>query len=167
MRILATLITFAVLTLPILGDEKMRPDIDQDIPLAEAIRRANEQFPDAQPLTEDEVIAAVQAIKLKHPDIKEDIYETYMRVARERVLPKNMYFSLITSWSTQYGVFRVDWKDLTLRGRAATAEESEEILSKVPGNLKVSRKEFRVGGFNYRIRARFVSSQPPIVGRPQ
>src|SRR4051794_19930607 len=40
-----------------------RPDIDTDIPLASAVRRANAQFPDVQPLTEEEVIAAVRAIK--------------------------------------------------------------------------------------------------------
>ncbi len=32
---------------------EMRADIDVDIPLAEAIERENEQFPDGQPLTEE------------------------------------------------------------------------------------------------------------------
>ena len=150
-------------------DKEVRLDIAKDIPLAEAIRRANEQFPDAQPLTEDEVIAAVRGIKLTHPDIKAEIYEVYMRVVRERVLPKDMYFSRITSYSNPNanGVFQVDWKDLTLRGRIANADESNEILSKVPDNIRVSGEGFRLGGFNYRIRARFISSQPKTAQGPR
>ncbi|HXJ56675.1 MAG TPA: serine/threonine-protein kinase [Verrucomicrobiae bacterium] len=117
-------------------NKEVQPDPYKDIPLDEAIRQANKRFPSAEPLTEDEVVAAIQAIKLKHRDIKEDIYQRYMRVVRERVLPKEMYFSQMTSWSTKYGVFQVDWKDLHL--------------------------DLPEGGFNYRIRARFVSSEPPI-----
>jgi hypothetical protein len=143
-------------------DKEVRPDIDKDIPLAEAIQRANQQLPDAQPLTEEEVVAAVRAIKLTHPDIKEDIYESYMRVVKERVLPKDMYFRVITSWNTQYGLFRVDWKDLCHRGRVATAEEKSEFMSKIPKNVTMSAEELRVGGFGYRIRARFVSSTEQI-----
>jgi hypothetical protein len=90
MRTFVTLIALLVLTLPSLGDVETRPDIDKDIPLAEGIRRANEQFADVQALTEQEVIAAVQALKLKHSDIKDDVYETYMKVAKERVLPRGM-----------------------------------------------------------------------------
>jgi hypothetical protein len=166
MKALTILLTAGLLAFSVsaqVENKEMRSDIDKDIPLTEAIRRANEQFPDAQPLTEEEVVAAVQAIKLTHPDIKKDIYVAYMRVVKERVLPKNMYFSQITSWNTQYGAFRVDWKDLTLRGRAATAEESKAVLSKLPGTVSVGGP-IRVGGFGYRIRARFVSSQPPIEG---
>ena len=119
----------------------MRADIDKDIPLAEAIRRANKQFPDVQPLTQEEVIAAVRAIKLEHPEIKEAIYEIYQRVIKERVLPKDMYFSHIPAWHTEHGHFEVDWKDLTLRP-LPVGTEGEKI------------------GFNYRIRARFISSRP-------
>ncbi len=139
-------------------DRELRPDIDKDIPLAEAVRRVNEQFPDAQPLTEDEVVAAVRAIKLTQPDIKEDTYEQYMRVVKERVLPKEMYFSRTTAWNTQYGLFQVDWKDLTIRGHVATAAEKAEVMSKLSKNVTFAAKELRVGGFTYRIRARFVSS---------
>ena len=156
MKTFVTLITLLVLTLPSLADVGMQP-LDKDIPLAEGIRRANELFPDVQPLTEQEVIAAVQAIKLKHSDIKDDVYETYMRVVREKVLPKGMFFNRITTWNTEYGRFQVDWKDLCLEGRVATAEERQEALSKMPTNIKTSG-EIRVGGFAYRIRARFVSS---------
>lgn len=163
MKTLTLLLTLALLTFSAPApaeDKEMRPDIDKDIPLAEAIRRANVQFPDAQPLTEEEVIAAVRAIKLTHPDIKADVYEVYMRVVRERVLPKDMFFSRITGWSTQYGAFKVDWKDLAFRGRVANADESAEILSKLPNNIKVSSPSFRLGGFGYRIRARFISAEP-------
>jgi hypothetical protein len=113
-------------------------------------------FPDLQPLTEDEVVAAVRAIKLQHPDIKQDVYDTYMRVAKERVLPKGMYFSRIGTWSTEFGRFQVEWKDLCLEGRLATEQERKEMLSRMPPGTKVNG-EIRVGGFGYRVRARFIS----------
>ncbi len=119
-------------------DPAIREDIDKDIPLAEALRRANQQFPDAQPLTEEEVIAAVRNIKQKHPDIPEDFYRTYQRVVNEHILPRGMYFSQIRGWQTELGHFDVDWKDLTLI--------TLPVGSKGPC-------------FNYRIRARFISSQ--------
>ncbi len=168
MKTLATLITIIVLTLPASAQahkKEIRADIDKDIPLAEAIRRANEQFQDVQPLTEQEVIAAVQAIKLAHPDIKEAIYEIYQRVVKERVLPKGMYFSHIPAWHTPYGHFAVDWKDLTLQGQhVAMTDEQKEELKKSLGGIStqftfVSSNQV-VGVFNYRIRARFISSQP-------
>jgi hypothetical protein len=127
--------------LPELADDpEMRADIEKDIPLAEALRRANQQFPDAQPLTEEEVIAAVRNIRQKHPDIPEDFYKTYQRVVNEQVLPRGMYFSQIRGWQTELGHFDVDWKDLTLI--------TLPIGSEGPC-------------FNYRIRARFVSSKAP------
>jgi hypothetical protein len=138
--------TIVGLMLPALAlaqDKEMRADIEKDIPLVEAIRRVNEQYPDVQPLTEQEVVAAVQAIKLQHPDIKEAIYKIYQRVAKEKVLPRGMYFSRIPGWHTQYGHFEVDWKDLTLT------------------SLPVGTKDEKIGsGYNYRIRARFISSRP-------
>jgi hypothetical protein len=59
MKTLVTLITLFLLTLPSLAAEEMRP-LDKDIPLADGIRRTNELFPDVQPLTEGEGIAAVR-----------------------------------------------------------------------------------------------------------
>ena len=146
MKILATIVIALVLTLPasMLAQSKdIRADIDKDIPLAEAVRQANEQFPSAQPLTEQEVIAAVRAIKLEHPDISEPIYQIYQRVVKENLLPRGVYFSHISEWHTPYGHFQVDWKDLTLT------------------SLPVGSKDDKIGyGYNYRIRATFVSSQP-------
>lgn len=163
MKALAILTMFSLLTIPTSGQAQgraIRPDIDKDIPLAQAIRQANNQFPDALPLTEEEVVAAVRAIKLEHPDIKEEIYETYMRVVRERVLPKGMYFAQTRSWSTEYGKFEVDWKDLRLRrDRLATDEERKAFLSKTH-IASVGELRMNDGGFGYRIRARFISSRP-------
>jgi serine/threonine protein kinase/formylglycine-generating enzyme required for sulfatase activity len=125
------------------GAPETREDIDKDIPLAEALHRANERFPDPQPLTEEEVIAAVRNIKQKHPDIPDAVYQAYQRVVSEHMLPKGMYFSQIPGWVTEHGTFEVDWKDLTLDcDRAGVGAEK-------PGTV-----------FNYRIRARFVSSEP-------
>jgi len=121
----------------------MREDIEHDIPLADAIKEANERYPSRQPLTEDEVIAAVRAMKLKDPDISEAIYKIYQRVANERILPRGMFFSHIGMWTTEYGHFVVDWKDLSL-------------MPLPPGT-----KDPDIGyGYNYRIRARFISWEP-------
>ena len=121
------------------GDSQMRPDIEKDIPLAEAIARANKQFPDTTPLKEEEVIAAVRNLKQKHPEIPDAFYQAYQRVIKERVLPRGMYFSQITGWDTEQGHFEVDWKDLTVI--------TLPVGSKGPI-------------FNYRIRARFISARP-------
>lgn len=142
-------------TLPAFAGGTMQP-LDKDIPLAEGIQLANKSFPDIQPLTEEEVVAAVKAIKLMHPDIKQDVYETYMRIVKERVLPKGMYFAHTTAWNTGNGQIKVDWLDLCLQGHVATAEEAKGIPSPLPGFH--GSGEIRVGGFCYRIRSRFVSS---------
>jgi len=146
--------TLLVLTWCGLAQQETQP-LGKDIPLTEGIRLANKQLPDIQPLTEQEVIAAVKAIKLMHPDINEDAYETYMRVVSERVLPKGMFFRRISSWNTSEGLLQVDWLDLCLEGRVATAKERADMLSRRP-NVKVSG-EIRLDGFEYRLRARFVS----------
>jgi hypothetical protein len=165
MKSIITFITVAFLALTAsvrAQNNGVRSDIDKDIPLAQAIERVNEQFPDSQPLTEEEVVAAVRAIKLKHPDIKDETYELYMRIVKERVIPRDMYFSRTTGWDTRYGKFQVDWKDLCLRGRVATDAEREDLISKFPDKPVANAGSIRVGGFSYRIRARFVSSQPPL-----
>jgi hypothetical protein len=143
MKTLLYIITILGVASLTLVHAQMRADMDKDIPLAEAILQANEQFPDVQPLTEEEVIAAVRAIKLEFPDIKESVYQIYQRVVNERVLPKGMYFSHIPAWHTKYGHFEVDWKDLT--------------LDSVHAGIKGEKPGY---GFNYRIRARFISSRP-------
>ena len=119
----------------------MRADIHKDIPLAQAVEQANARFPDLEPLTEAEVVAAVRAIKLKYRDLPNSIYEVYQKVVNERILPRGMFFSHTSGWQTPYGHFDVDWKDLTLDAKRAGIDG---------GNL----------GFNYRIRARFISSRP-------
>jgi len=161
MKTLVSLIALFLQALPSHATERTQPGemqpLDKDIPLAEGIRQANQLFPDAQPLTEDEVIAAVRAIKLIHRGIKPDVYETYMRVVNERVLPRGMYFLRITSWSTEHGRFQVDWKDLCLAGRVPTAEEKRDVVTRSLWRV-LDEDAIRVGGFGYRIRARFVSS---------
>jgi len=94
-------------------------------------------------LTEEEVIAGVRAIKFNDPKITEAIYEIYQRVAKERVLPKGMYFSQIQSWgpSEEGYMFTVDWKDLTFT------------------SLPFGTKDEKIGyGYSYRLSARFLSS---------
>lgn len=116
-----------------------RSDIDKDIPLSVAIDRANAKFGGGNPLTEDEVLAAIRAIKLKDPDISEAVFEIFQRVVNERVLPKGMYFSNIREWRGQDMTFQVDWRDLSFTSL------SDE------GNT-----------YTYRIREQFVSSRPVV-----
>jgi len=121
----------------------MRADIAEDIPLPEAIQRANAQFPDIQPLTAAEVIAAVKLIKLNHPDISAPVEKAYMRIVNEGVLPRGMYFDRIQGMETGTEHFDVDWKDL--------------IFTALP----TGTKDAEIGyGFSYRVRARLISSRP-------
>ena len=154
MKTIIALFTLLALTLSASAGMETQP-YDKDVPLADAIRHANELFPDSQPLTEQELIAAVYDIKSSHPDIKGDTYNTYMRIVTEKVFPKGMFFKQITNLNNENGRFQVDWMDLCLQGRVATAEEKQEMLSKMPANIKVSG-EMRVGGFEYRLRSRFI-----------
>jgi hypothetical protein len=125
-------------------DEFPRSDIQSDIPLAEAIRRVNRAHPAPQPLTEDEVVAAVGAIKLTKPQISEEVYRIYQRVIDERIIPAGVSFSHVSEWRTQFGQFKVDWLNLNLMPLGP-----------------LGRKDEKMGhGFNYRIRARFISSRP-------
>jgi hypothetical protein len=91
MKTIVYVLSLLAVALPRLAQAQMRPDIDQDIPLAQAIEQANRDFPDVQPLTEDEVVAAVRAMKLQDAGISDAIYKVYQRVVKERVLPKGMY----------------------------------------------------------------------------
>jgi hypothetical protein len=143
MKTLVYVLILLAVSIPKQAQAQMRPDIDQDIPLAKAIKQANRDFPDLQPLTEDEVIAAVRAIKIHDSRISDAVYKVYQRVVKERVLPRGMYFSHIPRWQTKYGHFEVDWKDLTFDPEHAGIKELR------PGT-----------GYNYRIRARFISSRP-------
>ena len=169
MKVLAILLTLSFFSVAVsvpAEDKQIRPDIDKDIPLAEAIQRSNEQFPDAQPLTEAEVITAVRAMKMTCPDLPDEIRNVYLRVVQERVLPKDMYFSQITRWNTEHGLFRVDWRDLSFRGRIANAEEKAAILLKNSRPNVIVNGPVRVGGFGYRIRTRFVSTEEPNEATP-
>ena len=134
------------------------PPLDKDMSLAQGIELANKSFPDIQPLTEQEVIAAVKALKLMHPEVRQDVYDTYMRIVKEGVLPKGMCFKHITNWNTGNGQLKVDWLDLYLQGHVATAEETKSLPPrKYPPGFRPSGQNL-VGGFVYRIRARFISS---------
>ena len=131
---------FAYLNLQ--ADPDRRPDWDKPIPLVWALKDFNTKYPDGNPLTEEEVIAAVRAIKTAHPNMDEDLFRLYQKVAEDRVLPPGFYFSRSTYWKIDGWEYEVDWKDLIM-----------EILPE--HGLK---KNF--AGFGYRIRARFISSKP-------
>lgn len=149
MKTLTSLISILAITSAnaLAQDPQIRADINKDIPLAEAVQRANVQFPDVQPLTEQGVVAAVKRIRAKHPDITEAVHDIYMRVIRERVLPRGMYFSRLTVMTTDSDHFDVDWKDLRLTA------------------LPAGTKDPMIGyDFNYRIRARYISSRPLTEG---
>ena len=82
-------------------------------------------------------------IRQEHPDISEAVHKIYMRIIKEEVLPSGMYFSRLPVLETGTEHFDVDWKDLTL-------------TAQLPGT-----KDPEIGcGYNYRVRARSVSSRP-------
>jgi hypothetical protein len=133
MKTLTLLLVHSLLLTSAFADIPQRANLDQDMPLSEALAEANKHYPPGLPLTEDEVVAAIDNIKLKHPTIPDDLLAVYQRIAKERVLPKGVYFSHITGFIPRPGSIRyiVDWRDLTLDGK-----------------------------YNYRIRARYVSRDP-------
>jgi len=159
MKTIAALFALIILALPSAAQQDMKP-LDKDIPLAEGIQQANAFFSDMQPLTEQEVVAAVKAIKLMHPDIKTNVYQIYTRIVTDRVWPKGMYFRQITNWNTQYGMTHVDWLDICLEfDQPLTPEERKEALASLPkGFVVADPNNMKKGGFAYRIRSRFVSS---------
>jgi hypothetical protein len=116
----------------------VRRDLDKDVPLRKAIREYNTKCPDKNPLTEAEVIAAVRDLRAHHPKVTEAIFQLYQRVANEKILPRGMYFSRITGYVSADYKYEVDWKDLTADPLATQTQL----------------------GFNYRIRARYLSSRP-------
>jgi len=162
MKTIIALFTLLALVLSASAGMETKP-YDKDVPLADAIRDANKIFRDSQPLTEQEVIAAVYNIKSSHPDIKSETYNAYLRIAKEKVFPKGMFFNQITNLTGENGSFQVDWLDLSFEGRLPTEAEKQELekerqayLSKLPTNIKMSFGEMSVGGFEYRLRSRFI-----------
>ena len=133
MRIIKGILAILPIALASLAQAQMRHDIEKDIPLHEAVRRANDEFDYVPPLTESEVVAAVRAIKIKYPDLKDSIYQVYQRIVKEKVLPRGLFFSRIRQWECDGKVFEVRWKD----------------LSYFDPDSKT--------GFNYRFRSRFIS----------
>jgi hypothetical protein len=129
---------------PVLPDPPaalVRADIGKDIPLKRAIDEFNTKFPDVQPLTEAEVIAAVRSIKESYPDLPDSVFRVFQRVTDEHLLPKGMYFTHTAKFRAESREFEVDWKDLALDlGLAGVGG------SRSPGTV-----------FNIRIRTRFIS----------
>ncbi len=118
-------------------------DINTEIPLEKAIAAFNAKYPDANPLTSDEVIAAIRSWDRTEMPVSDGVLAIYQRVVKERILPKGMYLSRIGIFQDFNYRYEVDWKDLTL-------------TSLPPGT-----KDPVIGfGYNYRIRARFISSRP-------
>jgi len=118
-------------------------DITTEIPLEKAVAAFNAKYPDANPLTSDEIIAAIRNWNRTEMPVSDEVLAVYQRVVKERILPRGMYLSRIGIYEDFDYRYEVDWKDLTL-------------TSLPPGT-----KDPVIGfGYNYRIRARFISSRP-------
>ena len=124
-------------------DSDTRADIETEIPLAKALEAFNKKYPDRNPLTEAEVIAAIRMIKRKDPEIPDAVLKVYLQVIEKKVLPRGMYFSRRTALIDGDYYYEVDWKDLTL-------------TSLPRGSID---PELGVHGYNFRIRARYISSR--------
>ena len=143
MKTLPNIVILFLLALGTFAQAQGRKDIDQDIPLARAISRANLEFRNEEPLTEEEVIAAIRDIKARHPDMEEAVRRVFERVAKERMLPKGMSFSHISGWETDTDYHHVDWQDLQLDYKAAGIKDAK-----------------KGAGFTFRIRNVILSSRP-------
>jgi hypothetical protein len=146
MRNLLTAILIAFLLGPQImraDSSDRRSDIEKPVPLDKAVEEFNKKYPDKNPLTEAEVIAAVRQIRRRHPTIPDEIFELYQKVADKRILPPGFYLSHMTRLIDGDWEYEVDWKDLTFE---ALPQHN------FPPELKLR-------GFNYRIRARFISSK--------
>ena len=116
----------------------------KDMPLEKALAEFNETTPGTDPLTMDEVIAAIRVIRVKNPDLHPKIADFYRRVAEEKILPAGMCFTYGDLWLTPNGYrATVDWRDLVLMPIAGTRKDPD---------VKI--------GYGYRIRERFISSRP-------
>lgn len=126
------------------GDMEMYGrDITTEIPLEKAVAAFNAKYPDANPLTPDEVIAAIRHWDRAELPVSNAVLTVYQKVVKERILPKGMYFSKIEVYRDLNYRYDVDWKDL--------------MLTSLPWGTKDPAIGF---GYNYRIRARFISSRP-------
>ena len=143
MKTFPGIVILFLLALGTFAQAQGRKDIDQDIPLARAINRANLEFRNEEPLTEEEVIAAIRDIKARHPDMEEAARRVFERVAKERVLPKGMSFSHISGWETDTDYHHVDWQDLQLDYKEAGIKDAK-----------------KGAGFTFRIRNVILSSRP-------
>ena len=141
--IVTLLLTIALPAFLFAEDSEIRSDIEVEVPLAEAVKAFNQKYPDKNPLTEEEVIAAVRTIKIEHPEIPDPVYKVYRQIIEKRVLPRGMYFSKNTGLRSGGYHFDVDWKDLTLT--SLPQGHIDPLLG--------------VHAFVYRIRARFISSR--------
>ena len=120
----------------------MRVDLDRDIPLREAIERANKKYSwQTEPLTEAEVIATIRA-KSNSEDMPPEVQAVYRRVVDEKVLPRGMYFGEIRNYVTTEYQYEVDWRDLKLQA------------------LPLGSTDSKFGkGYSIRIRQKYVSSR--------
>lgn len=123
---------------------ELRPNIDKDVPLAYALERYNRLCPDNNPLTEAEVIAAIRNIKIDDPDISPAVLARYQRVVDEKILPAGMHFHMMNAWIVKDTHFDVVWHDLELMPLPLGSGKDPEIGY----------------GYNFRIRARYISSRP-------
>jgi len=126
------------------GDMEMYGrNITTEIPLEKAVAAFNAKYPDANPLTSDEVIAAIRSWNRTEMPVSDEVLAVYQRVVKKRILPRGMYLSRIGILQDSEYRYEVDWKDLTLT------------------SLPEGTKDPAIGfGYNYRIRARFISSRP-------
>jgi len=118
-------------------------DITKEISLSRAIEDFNKKCPDKNPLTQQEVIAAIRNWNRKEDPVSDTVYAIYNRVVEQQVLPKGMYFSNITKYIGLDYTYEVGWKDLVFRSPPEDQSDPDIGL-----------------GYTYRIRARYISSRP-------
>ncbi len=112
------------------------------VALSKALTDFNFSYPDNNPLTEEEVIAAIRNMKSTYPEMSDEMFEFFQQVVDKRVLPEGMEFQRSDSLISHGYFFEVDWKDLVWK--TPTKGKPHPELG---------------WGFTLRIRERFISSR--------
>ena len=106
-------------------------DITKEIRLAEAVAAFNQEYPDPNPLTEDEVIAAIRNWKKDLHPVPDAIHALYLQVAEKRVLPRGMYFKRIAGLRDLPSRHEEQIRNLEILGRRLN-DACDNIRAEVP-----------------------------------
>jgi hypothetical protein len=119
-----------------------------EISISDAVQKFNERAslnPIGKmqpPLTKEEVIAAIRGWMVKEHSGSEVFLKRLQTIARTGIIPKGCYLDFIPGWVSGGYDYKVWWVDLFV-GSEKSGERVQGII-----------------GYNYRLRAQMISSEP-------